>query len=70
MQIIPQRPDRRWVEHDEILRRLLAERAPEWQSLTGIRCVIVRIRIELWAWRQASRELRRRHGEDEDQKIY
>lgn len=70
MQIIPQRPDRQWGEHDDILRRLLAERAPEWQSRTGIRRVVARIQIEFWAWRQTSRELCRRHGKDEDQKIY
>lgn len=70
MQIVPQRPEGQFVEHGKILRRLLAERAPEWQSRTGIRRIFARIQIELWAWRQARRELRRCHDKDEDQKIY
>jgi hypothetical protein len=47
-------------EHDRILLRLLAQRAPEWQSQQGICRMITRIKIELWAWRETARELRKR----------
>ena len=70
MQIVPQNPARYIEEHDKILKRLLAERAPEWQSRTGIRRVIARIKIEFWAWRQTARELRARHDKSDRYKIY
>jgi hypothetical protein len=38
---------------DTILEGLLAERAAEWQGRSGVRRVIARIQIGLWAWRQA-----------------
>ena len=58
MQIVPQHIGRHIKEHDQILQRLLAERALEWRSRTGIRRIIARIKIEFWAWRQTARELR------------
>ena len=70
MQIVPQNPLRHIEEHDKVLRRLLAERAPEWQSETGIRRIFARIKIEFWAWRQTARELRSRQHKDERYKIY
>lgn len=70
MQIVPQNPLRHIEEHDKVLRRLLAERAPEWQSETGIRRIFARIKIEFWAWRQTARELRSRQDKDERYKIY
>ena len=70
MHIVPQNPMRHVEEHDKVLRRLLAERASEWQSQTGIRRIIARIKIEFWAWRQTGRELRLRHDKDERHKIY
>ena len=51
-------------EHDRILQRLLALRTHEWLGLRGIRRVIARIKIEIWAWRETTRELRRTHGND------
>ena len=59
MQIIAPNPIRDIEEHDRILRRLLAQRAHEWQSLRGVRRLIARIKIELWAWRETAREQRR-----------
>jgi len=70
VQIVPQTPLRHIEEHDKILRRLLAERAHEWQSRTGVRRIIARIKIEFWAWRQTARELRLRADKDERHKIY
>jgi hypothetical protein len=51
-------------EHDKILRRLLAQRAHEWQSRRGIRRLIARIKIEFWAWRETAREQRRSYKDD------
>jgi hypothetical protein len=42
-------------EHDRILRRLLAERANEWRSQTGLRRLFIRVKIVLWVWREAGR---------------
>jgi hypothetical protein len=60
MQIIsPNRHE--WIrEHDRILRRLLAQRAQEWQTQRGIRRLITRMKIEFWAWRETAREQRNR----------
>ena len=59
MQIIALAPIRNPIravkEHDRIL-LLLAQRAQEWQSQRGIRRLIARIKIEVWAWREAARE--------------
>jgi hypothetical protein len=46
-------------EHDRILKRLLAQRAHEWQIQTGFLRLFTRIKIEIWAWRETSREQRR-----------
>jgi hypothetical protein len=46
-------------EHDRILKRLLAQRAHEWQSQKGFRRLFSRIKIECWAWRETSREQQR-----------
>jgi hypothetical protein len=61
MQIIADNPGRYIAEHDKILRRLLAQRAYEWQSRRGIHRLIVRIKIEVWAWRETAREQQRTH---------
>ena len=58
MQIVEPDPSKYIKEHDKILRRCLAEREHEWQSLQGIRRLLKRIEIEIWAWRKTSRELR------------
>jgi len=62
MQIIATRDPRDLIrnvkEHDRILLRLLAQRAHEWQSQRGIRRLIARIKIEIWAWRETAREQR------------
>lgn len=55
MHIVPQSPIRGIEEHDKILRRHLAARAPEWQSKTGVNRLITRIRVEFWAWGQMCR---------------
>jgi hypothetical protein len=63
MQIIATRdPIRNVKKHDRILLRWLAQRAHEWQSQRGIRRLIARIKIEVWAWRETAREQRRLHG--------
>jgi len=46
-------------EHDRILKRLLAQRAHEWQSQSGIHKLFIRIKIEFWAWRETGCEMRR-----------
>ena len=70
MQIIEQNSAPRIIkEHDEILRRLLAQRAHEWQSQKGIRCLITRIKIEFWAWRETGREQKRIHQKDSPYKL-
>ena len=46
-------------EHDRILKRLLAQRAHEWQSRTGLRRLFTRIKIQFWARRETSREEKR-----------
>lgn len=70
MQIVPQNPLRDVEAHDKILRCLLAERASEWQSQTGFRRLIARIKIEIWAWRQTASELRLHDDKNERRKIY
>ena len=69
IQIIAPRPDpsreiREIQEHDRILMRLLAQRAPEWQRQRGIGRVITRLKIELWAWRETARQQRKRDRRD------
>ena len=64
MQIVAPNPIHDIEEHDRILRRLLAQRAHEWQSLRGVRRLIARIKIEIWAWRETTRELQRIHKND------
>jgi hypothetical protein len=66
MQIVASNPKpfREIREYDKILRGLLAQRAHEWQRQRGIRRLIARIKIELWAWKEASREQRRIHKND------
>jgi hypothetical protein len=46
-----------------------AQRAREWQSLRGLRRVIARIKIEIWAWRETAREQRRIHQDDSAHKL-
>ena len=73
MQIIAPNPItehlRHIKEHDEILRRLLAQRAHEWQNEKGIRRLIARIKIEFRAWGETAREQRRVHHDDPPYKI-
>ena len=69
MQIIEPNPMQHAEEHDKILRRLLAQRAHEWQSQRGIRLLFTRIKIEFWAWRETAREQRRIHEKDSPYKI-
>lgn len=57
-------------EHDRILLRLLAQRAHEWQGQRGIKRLISRIKIELWAWRETAREQRRIHQDDSPYSLY
>lgn len=52
-------PGRHIAAHDRILRRLLAQRAHEWQSQKGFRRLFARIKIEFWAWRETGRERQR-----------
>ena len=59
MQIIARNGADQIREHDRILKRLLAQRAHEWQSQHGFRKLFTRIKIEFWAWRETSREQRR-----------
>lgn len=60
MQIVAHRDPLRDVrEHDRILLRLLAQRAHEWQNQRGLRKLITRIKIELWACRETARQQRR-----------
>jgi hypothetical protein len=51
-------------EHHRILRRLLAQRAQEWKIQRGIRQVLTRVKIELWAWTETAREQGRIHADD------
>jgi len=69
MYIIAPNPMQHVEEHDKILRRLLAQRAHEWRSQTGIRRLIARIKIEFWAWRETAREQRRIHEKDSPHKL-
>ena len=69
MQIIAPNPLHDIEEHDRILRRLLAQRAAEWQSQRGIRRLIARIKIEFWAWRETAREQRRIHGDGPSHRV-
>jgi hypothetical protein len=59
MQIIANNGANRILEHDRILKRLLAQRAHEWQRQTGFRRLMTRIKIEFWAWCETSLEQRR-----------
>ena len=59
MQIIAPNGADQIREHDRILKRLLVQRAHEWQGQRGIRRLFTRIKIEFWAWRETSREQRR-----------
>jgi hypothetical protein len=72
MQIIafnPMERVRRINEHGEILRRLLTQRAQQWQNQKGIRRLITRIKIEFWAWGETAREQRRIHHDDSPYKM-
>jgi hypothetical protein len=69
MQIIARNPFHDIAEHERIRRRLLAERAHEWQSLRGIRRLTARLRIGIWAWHEAARERRRILKHDSPQKL-
>ena len=69
MQIVAPNPIHDIEEHDRILRRLLTQRAHEWQSQRGIRRLIARIKIELWAWRETTREQRRIHKDDSSHRM-
>ena len=59
MQIIAPNGADQIREHDRILRRLLAQRAHEWQNQSGLRRFFIRIKIEIWAWRETHREMHR-----------
>jgi hypothetical protein len=69
MQIVAPNPFQDIEEHDRIRRRLLAQRAHEWQSLRGIRRLTARLRIGFWAWQEAERERRRILKNDWPQKL-
>ena len=69
MQIIAPNGADQIREHDRILKRLLAQRAHEWQSQRGFRRLITRIKIELWAWRETGREQRRILRSDSSHRI-
>jgi hypothetical protein len=55
--IIPQNPMQELLELDRIMSRLLMEREHEWRNERGIRRFIIRIKLEIWALKQAEREL-------------
>jgi len=69
MQIISPNPMQQAKEHDKILRRLLAQRAREWQCQNGIRRLATRIKIEVWAWLETNREQRRNHKKNSPYKF-
>jgi hypothetical protein len=41
---------------DKCIRDSIASRRPELETLRGVRFLIRRTKIELWAWKQASKE--------------
>jgi hypothetical protein len=57
MQIIANEPLQSGKERKKVLRRLLAERAHEWQRQTGIRRLFTRIKIRIWAWWKTDQEM-------------
>jgi hypothetical protein len=73
MQIIAprpiQNPIRHIKEHDQILLKLLAQRAHAWRKQRGISRLIARIKIELWAWRETAREQKRLRTYDTPRKV-
>lgn len=64
MQIVARNRIREIEEHDKVLGRLLAQRSHERQNLQGIRRWIARIKIEIWAWRETSKEQWRNRQND------
>lgn len=70
MQIVAPNLLRNIDEHDKILRRLLVQRAHDWQSQRGIRRLITRIKIQFWAWRETAREQRRIHKKESPHNLY
>ena len=55
--ILPDSESRLWLhEFDKCIRESIALRQSELEGLRGLRCLIRRLKIELWAWRRAFRE--------------
>jgi len=57
MQIIAHSPLESGKERAKIFRGLLAERAHEWQRHSGIRRLVVRLKIWLWACYETDRKI-------------
>ena len=69
MQIIAHSPWQSGKEREKVFRRLLAERAQEWQGHLGFRRFVVRLKIWFWTWLETDRELARKCRHDSLPKI-
>jgi hypothetical protein len=57
-----------WVtEHDQLIRRYLADHESEWRNLTGFHWLFVRLRAERRAWTYAEENLK---GDHDPRKLY
>ena len=57
--ILPDSESRLWLhKFDKCIRESIASRGAELEGLRGVRFLIHRLKIELWAWRRAFRKAR------------